>query len=669
MRKVLLLGGLFCGSLALSAQEQVTEDSLKIYEVDEVLIVANPADNYLKEKKPLGSLDALLEASTAINMIKRGAYAWEPMINGMSTERSVISIDGMRIFHACTDKMDPVTSYVEVTNLQTAQIKEGPAGSEFGSSIAGSINLNRRKTGFVQDSKWGGSVFAGFESNNRQQIYGGTASRATNKYYIDLDATYRKAENYRSGKIESQSREIDYSQFSKLNLSLISGYRTSERSEWEASLIFDRATDVGYPALPMDISLAQAVIGALSYRHKPSWKWIDSWESKLYANKVTHIMDDTKRPIVPIRMDMPGWTKTVGFYSKTVGTIQKHHLKTTLSGYYNNALAEMTMYPNDPNEKAMFMLTWPDVNTLYGGLQLQDYYAFAEFWALNLNGGVALQHNRIRSEMGYNSLKLFYPEIADRKTRLLKNISAHLSLNQKFFRHQLGLGYGERAPTVSEAYGFYLLNVNDNFDYVGNPELKNEKTLSLDYNGTLNLAKLTMTAKASIFWISDYIIGKPKAGYLPMNITAAGVKTYQSLPSAKIFNVALSSEYRFLPSWQLSGDLSYRYGQGAHETVLPLMQPFSYKAAIAFEKKDFSAELWIKGNGKNRPSLEYGETQKKAFAILNVALSQSFNLRHHKLALKLGAENLLDTYYVPFDNWFNIPSMGRNVYANAVFVF
>ena len=44
-------------------------------------------------------------------MVKRGSYAWEPLINGMATERTVITIDGMRIFGACTDKMDPITSY------------------------------------------------------------------------------------------------------------------------------------------------------------------------------------------------------------------------------------------------------------------------------------------------------------------------------------------------------------------------------------------------------------------------------------------------------------------------------------------------------------------------------------------------------------------------------
>ena len=59
---------------------------------------------------------------------------WQP-------ERTVVTIDGMRIFGACTDKMDPVTSYVEVSNLSEATISSGQQGSCHGNTIGGSIDL------------------------------------------------------------------------------------------------------------------------------------------------------------------------------------------------------------------------------------------------------------------------------------------------------------------------------------------------------------------------------------------------------------------------------------------------------------------------------------------------------------------------------------------------
>src|SRR5690606_10972796 len=122
-----------------------------------------------------------------------------PMLNGMSTERSVITIDGMRIFHAWTDKMDPVTSYVENTNMSGAVISDGQSGGVYGGTIAGSIDLMRRKSGFSSVKTFHGSTFAGFESNNIQQIYGATLNHGSKRFFADLDFTYRDASNYKSG--------------------------------------------------------------------------------------------------------------------------------------------------------------------------------------------------------------------------------------------------------------------------------------------------------------------------------------------------------------------------------------------------------------------------------------------------------------------------------------
>lgn len=645
------------------------QDSLKPQQLEEVIIIGNPSDNYLKESKALGSLDGYLETSNSVNMIKRGAYAWEPMLNGMSTERSVLAIDGMRIFHACTDKMDPITSYVENTNLSNAQIEEGQAGTEFGSTIAGSINLVRKKSGFGRNKKLGGSAFAGFESNNKQQIYGLALSHSDNHFFADVDFTYRDADNYKAGHQSGKSNEVLYSQFTKYNFSAISGYKFNDHHELEASLIFDKATDVGYPGLPMDVSLAKALISSLQHRYRNISDHLYLWETKLYYNTITHVMDDSHRPVVPIRMDMPGWSKTGGFYSKLLGSFNKHSLKATISGYLNNSLAEMTMYPNDPNEKGMFMLTWPDVNTLYGGINLEDNISFSPHLNLLVQGGIGVQKNEIKSELGLNSLRLFYPDLEPDKTRLLKSLFTQLSFHHQDFLYQFGLGYGDRAPSVSEGYGFYLLNVNDNYDYIGNPNLRNEKSLNAELSTSFTIDKFKAKAKVNYFYMMDYIIGKPRPGIPPMNITANGIKVYEQLPNASILNTSLSMEYKPFEHWVFSADASYRYGQGAENTILPLIQPFSYLMKVRYERDSYFGEISLAGSSKNRNSIEFGETQKPAYAVVNIALSKNFSIKNQNLTLKAGVENLFNKHYSTFDDWFGIPRMGRNIYANVIYKF
>src|SRR5690606_3258481 len=232
MRKPILLVFVltYCGAMA----QDSFLDSLSNIMLEEVVIISNPTDKHLKESKALGSLDSYLEKSPSVNMVKRGAYAWEPMLNGMATERSVITLDGMRIYGACTDKMDPITSYVEISNLSKANINNGQAGSQYGGTIAGSIDLVRRKTGFGGSgfgrSGLGGSAITGFEADNEQKIIGTAVHYSKERFFTDVDFTYRDAENYKAG----NNREILYSQFTKYNISAISGYKLNNKQHIEA---------------------------------------------------------------------------------------------------------------------------------------------------------------------------------------------------------------------------------------------------------------------------------------------------------------------------------------------------------------------------------------------------------------------------------------------------
>lgn len=667
-----LLAGLVAGA-ALHGQGQDTlaarppsgaPDTL-VMELGSVVIL--PDAGGAEEHKPLSGLDQYLERSSEVNMLRRGAYAWEPLLNGMATERSVITIDGMRVYAACTDKMDPVTSYVETSNLSRARIKNGSSGAAHGATIAGSIDLERRKAGFAHHPAWAGSFFAGFEGNNSERIAGTALSYADSLFYTNLDATFRKASNYKAGRLEGSSREVEFSQFAKYNLSAIAGYRLGAGREVEASLIYDRATDVGYPGLPMDVALARAVMGSLQYRYLPRNGAVSLWETKVYYNTITHIMDDSRRPAVPVRMDMPGWSSTAGMYSKVYLRRGKHRSSITFSAHGNSSLAEMTMYPSNPREQHMFMLTWPDVRTLYGGLHAEDRVDLRPGLELSVHAGAGVQEHRVESEFGMRSLELFYPEVAASQLRLLPSAGGKLTLTKGAFTHQAGLGFSQRAPSVSEGYGFYLFNANDNFDYVGNPGLRNESALSVEVAGTCKQHRLELEWKALFMHLTDYIIGVPSPDVAPMNMTASGIKVYEQLPHAAMLNTALAAQYSIREPWRLRVEASYRYGQGSDGTALPLIQPLQYAAQLRFRNKAFTAEAMLHGSTANRHSPAYGETGRPAYAVADLALGRDLGLGKHKLTVKLGVDNLLDAHYTTFSDWFGIPRPGRNCYGHLIF--
>jgi len=649
----------------LYAQQEITAplDTIKPIQLSSVVVIGQQHIAN-KKVKVFSSLDTYLESNHAINMIKRGAYAWEPMLNGMATERSVITIDGMRIYGACTDKMDPITSYVEITNLSRANIHSGQAGASNGATIAGSIDLVRRQSGFGGKA-FKGNIFTGLESANAQKILGTTLQHSSENFFADIDFTYRDANNYKAGGGE----EILYSQFTKYNFSTAVGYKLDPHQQVVASLIYDKAIDVGYPALPMDVSKAEAIIGSVQYDRHLSSAIANYWQTKLYYNEVTHVMDDTKRPVVPIRMDMPGWTNTAGFYSKLKGEAGKHTWMANLSGHYNKSLAEMTMFSNNPSEKDMFMLTWPGVHTLYTGLFLEDKITLNKQWNALITLGSGLNYNIVKSDFGYESLAIFYPNMQRIKTRWLENGAIKMNYEKEKWQFSFGTGYGERAPSVSEGYGFYLFNSADKYDYVGNPDMVNEKSLEFNVSSTFTASAFSIKAEADYFRVYDYIIGFNRSDFIPMTIGASGIRMYGQLPVATIFNASLSSDYKITDALQLSGKMVYRKGNSG-SLNLPQIQPFSYGTNFKYQHKTIVAEVGAEGALKQtKYSATLGEKPISAYTVINLATSKQFDFAKQKLLLKAGLENIFDRYYSTFADWNRVPRMGRNIFVNVVYGF
>ena len=210
-------------------QEEAKKDTTKL---EEVLIVSRRKFSNHRQEKTLSSIDDYLEKSNNVTMIKRGNYAWEPTVNNMVSQRLVVTIDGMQIFGACTDKMDPITSYVDVSNLDKVTIGSGQEGTENGHCVGGGIDLQ------LPTSKFNGSglksnIDLGYETNGNYKATGLDLEYAGNKFFISADGIFRTSDNYDAG----NNKEVLYSQFEKYNLSLQTGYKFSETQSLDANII------------------------------------------------------------------------------------------------------------------------------------------------------------------------------------------------------------------------------------------------------------------------------------------------------------------------------------------------------------------------------------------------------------------------------------------------
>lgn len=655
----------FCLLLSTNAFFAQEKDSLQTKQLKEVIIIGKNATLEQKQFKPLATIDEYLQKSGTIEMIKRGGYAWEPNLNNMNTERTVVTIDGMRIFGACTDKMDPITSYIEISNLSEAEVSSGQNGSCHGPTIGGTINLKRRRSDF-KSKGFSADLNSGYEFNNRQKIIGGALNYSNNKFFTDNTVMFRDAENYTAG----NNNEVLFSQFRKLNLANTTGFLLTKNSAIEAAIIYDKATDVGYPALPMDVSLAEALITSLQYQYNPANKIINHFETKLYYNTISHKMDDTKRPKVPIHMDMPGWSDTYGMYANLNGKFKKNNFTASINSFFNRSKAEMTMYPNDPTENSMFMYTWPDVTTFFNGIYLGNSYELNCHSALHFSASVGHHQNMVKSTFGLESLQIFYPNLNAEKNRILKSIATNFDWKKEKIAFNFGVAYGERAPSVSEGYGFYLYNSMDQYDYIGNPYLKNEQSLETSFALHYKPSRYKVSLTTSYFHLLNYIVGVPDASTLPMTIGGKGVKKYIALDYATMLKSVFDLEFYLLPNVKWTNQITYSYGKGSDNENLPFISPLSYRSTLGYKKQNLTSEIAIQGNAtQTQYAPFYGEMRKADFAIVNIASNYTFKMDKNTIHLRAGIENILDTKYTTFSDWNSIPRMGRNFFINALYSF
>ena len=629
----------------------------KVQNLDEVVIVSETGRGRKRSAKgQVASIDEHLSELKNVSLVRRGSYAWEPVVNNMQTERLSTTIDGMKIFYACTDKMDPVTSYVESGNLQSISLNSGLDGNpQATGNIGGSLDLKLRKTGFDNDP-FHASASAGHEWNGHVQVYGADAALSSHRTYLNAGAFYRHADNYKVG----GGDELQFSQFQKVNVFTNAGLRLAEKDMLEATFIFDRATDVGYPALNMDVAKAEGFITSLSYKHLFRKA---SWETKVYYNHITHEMDDTKRPDVEIHMDMPGKSCTAGVYSLLTTALKQHDLALNYDLYYNRLFADMTMYPG--GAAPMYMVTWPDVRTLNTGFAMTDNISIAHNQSLRLSAKLAWQQQRLNNEEGYHALRVFFPGMEDAYHQTTGRIAANYSLSIKNYALSIGAGWGSRAPTVTEGYGYYLNNTFDQYDYIGNPSLKNESAVELNSAVKWHpTERVNLTLDGNVFLFSNYIIGQFETRLSPMTVGAEGVKVYGNISHATIANVSLTTEWQLTEQLCWNGKVSYSSGRDADGDPLPLISPVSWQAELQYHYQRLQAQAVVKGNMRQTNyGGKYGETAASEWAVLNLSAQYSFS----SITVRGGVENLFDKQYATYADWNHIPQKGRNIYLNLTF--
>jgi len=612
---------------------------------------------FLPDKNVQINTDRLLNGLGGVSMIKRGNYAWEPGIRGLNNGQITTTIDGMSIFGACTDRMDPASSYIEPGNLKSIAISYGNTESTGGNNIGGGFDFKTIQPVFGDKKIIAGMAAAGYETNGNAHKILTSVNYSNKRIGINVNGIYRASGNYFAG----GRKVIDFSQYAKWNGGIGIKYKLNPHQWVLLNYIRDEGYNIGYPALTMDVLYAKANIVSLTHQIHFVSGIINKIENKIYFNDIDHAMDDTKRPAgqVFMHMDMPGTSRTFGFISTTTGEKGKHVFKARANVYQNKLHAEMTMYPD--RGAPMFMLTLPDAMRSYAEAGLYDEWKMSKRLVLQSGVSGSLGASSIYSDAGRHTVSGIFQDYHSR-TDFLYTVYANpvLVLSDKLNVFSYA-GRTMRLPTLQELYGFYLFNRADNYDYLGSPQLKKETSWNFSAGIQVRNKNLKLSAKGFSYLMQNYIAGIPNIDFDKMTHSASGVKQYQNLAAASIFGFETDVEWKLGNILKFTSGNSFSYGKDHSGNALPLIPPFRSTGRFQFLWKQFSFQPEVIATAAQKHvSSVYGESATPSSFIMNFFIDRSFVVSSKKFHINAGVENIFDVKYYDHNDIMKILRPGRS---------
>ena len=329
----------------------------------------------------------------------------------------------------------------------------------------------------------------------------------------------------------------------------------------------------------------------------------------------------------------------------------------------------MTMYPKNATE--MFMLTIPDAERLSTGLNISDHYQFSKrlsfIYGTQLNG----ERSSIFSEEGRQTLSGMYQGDLT-NTGMLYNVflNPEYEINSSWSLNA-HIACAMRVPTLKELYSFYIFVPLDNYDYIGNPDLKTEKSWNASLGGNFKKGIFEVSLQAYSYFFRNYIAGIREEKYSAMTSGADGVKQYGNLSSAVLYGIESAISLRPFSGCLISSRNTFEQGRDGMDRALPRIPPFKSVNEIRYryQKYHFSLEGIFAAAQRHVNTGSYGETASPAFGILNVKAGKAFLLGASSLSVNIAVENLLDNNYYEHLDLMKVPRPGRNFLLHLTLLF
>ena len=599
--------------------------------------------------------------------IRKGGGALDPVVRGFKfSQLNVVMDGGMKIENGCPNRMDPVSSHVEVEELSRITVVKGPFLLNYGPALGGVIDLQTEDPHPYAKFEIHGNAMFGYETNwdgakEYFSLYGGNS-----KVYFRASGGYRKYGDYSSGKANGETTTYNTS-FTKYNYGAKAGWAITLKQNMLLSYSESHGRNVMFPALTMDEKSDDTRMMSADYSAKNLSEVITSLDVKLYQTDVHHLMDNsnretwqTKQMVADVDAINTGGKAILGM------KVKKHTISAGLDfeNIYKDGVRTMTMVMMGTTSTKKFNL-WNKALIQNAGLFVGYNAAYGKY---TVDAAFRLDLNKADSE---DTLKLIKNgvEYFNETASQFINFSGNLGLTRKItdqLSMSLAFARGTRSPNMLERY-IKLLNVGyDNYDYLGNPQLKPETNNEVDLTLKYSDVKIgSMYVNGFYSYVKDYISAEllPPSVITPGTLGAPGVKQFVNVDNATFtgFEFGYTSPQDYKLGVNVIAALTYgripevnkyiiKAGQVTGDTLikndaLPEIPPFETTLSVNYRLLDGKLVPKISYRlvaAQHHVSDAFYEPETPGFSILNFSVAYKVS---KNININAGVNNIFDVSY------------------------
>ncbi len=632
-------------------------------ELNEILVSANPledisqsnvindAEKRISQPRSVGSL---FKDINGFGIVKRGAYASEPVFRAFKYEQLNVQYDGgMKVLNACPNRMDPITTHVIPEEVEKIEIVKGPFTVRFGSNFGGIINLVTKNPSKNQYG-FHGSVEGGYETNGSNYVNGVNLFYANKKFDVQLNGSHRDFSNYTDGngtEVPSSFRTNDYS--------VKVGINPTEKQRIQLTWRQSYGSDIDHAGLPMDSPFDNSLLAGLDYKITDLTNKIQSFTFKTFYSYVDHLMTNEKRPafnMVEAETPVNSWVyggkteftikianQSKLFVGADANLIERKGNRTRLVKMMNG----MMMMP----PKTFVDEVWQDGSLNDVGVFTQGKFKIDNDFSIS--SGIRADFISTSIEDPATDFEALYGGNIPSENEI--NLSGNISFKyqQNGFQTQLAFGRGVKTASMIERYINHFNVGVDPYEYVGNPNLKPEVNNQIEWSFSKNLSHFKLSGTVYHSFLEDYISAEVNTS-IPRKFMATTppiyTKQFVNLNKASQTGFEFNMDYKASQNLSFTSSISYTNGENKDiNEPLPQIPPFMAILSAKYENNKF----WIALNTRlvakqNRISNSFMETETPGFGTMD--LRAGFEPIHN-LTVGFAALNIFDKAYYEHLNY------------------